>query len=74
LVLDDATHPARLQWATGQPFENARPAAWGLYQDAIIANVLYFKGQWTTLFDPGDTTAATLHVERRRQSIRGADK
>jgi serine protease inhibitor len=30
----------------------------GLYQDAIIANVLYFKGQWTTLFDPGDTVAA----------------
>jgi serine protease inhibitor len=30
----------------------------GIYQDAVIANVLYFKGQWTTLFDPGDTTAA----------------
>jgi serine protease inhibitor len=30
----------------------------GVYQDAIIANVLYFKGQWTTLFDPGDTVAA----------------
>jgi serpin B len=30
----------------------------GIYQDAIIANVLYFKGQWTTLFDPGDTTTA----------------
>ena len=30
----------------------------GLYQDAIIANVLYFKGQWATSFDPGDTVAA----------------
>ena len=30
----------------------------GVYQDAIIANVLYFKGQWTTAFDPGATTAA----------------
>jgi serine protease inhibitor len=30
----------------------------GYYLDAIIANVLYFKGQWTTSFDPGNTTAA----------------
>jgi serine protease inhibitor len=30
----------------------------GAYQDAIIANVLYFKGQWTTSFDPSDTVAA----------------
>src|SRR3984957_8159454 len=30
----------------------------GQYQDAIIANVLYFKGQWTTTFDPGETVAA----------------
>jgi serine protease inhibitor len=30
----------------------------GVYQDAIIANVLYFKGAWTTSFDPSDTVAA----------------
>ena len=30
----------------------------GIYHDAIIANVLYFKGQWTTSFDPGDTATA----------------
>lgn len=32
----------------------------GEYQDAIIANVLYFKGQWSTSFDPANTTAATF--------------
>jgi serine protease inhibitor len=32
----------------------------GEYQDAIIANVLYFKGQWTTSFDPSDTAAASF--------------
>ena len=30
----------------------------GQYTDAIIANVLYFKGLWTTEFDPSDTAAA----------------
>ncbi|HEV2703231.1 MAG TPA: serpin family protein [Steroidobacteraceae bacterium] len=30
----------------------------GEYKDAIIANVLYFKGQWTTSFDPNNTAAA----------------
>lgn len=30
----------------------------GEYQDAIIANVLYFKGQWATSFDPTNTAAA----------------
>jgi serine protease inhibitor len=34
----------------------------GEYQDAIIANVLYFKGQWTTSFDPSDTTAAPFNL------------
>jgi serine protease inhibitor len=30
----------------------------GVYNTAIIANVLYFKGQWTTSFDPSKTAAA----------------
>jgi len=30
----------------------------GEYRDAIIANVLYFKGAWTTSFDLNDTVAA----------------
>jgi serine protease inhibitor len=30
----------------------------GQYQDAIIANVLYFKAQWTTAFDSSDTASA----------------
>jgi serpin B len=30
----------------------------GQYQYAIIANVLYFKGEWTTSFDPSETAAA----------------
>jgi serine protease inhibitor len=34
------------------------PGSQGEYRDAIIANVLYFKGSWTTSFDPSDTVAA----------------
>jgi serine protease inhibitor len=34
------------------------PGSQGEYRDAIIANVLYFKGAWTTSFDPSDTVAA----------------
>ncbi len=30
----------------------------GQYKYAIIANVLYFKGEWTTSFDPSETAAA----------------
>jgi serpin B len=30
----------------------------GRYQDAILANALYFKGRWTTAFDPADTVSA----------------
>jgi serine protease inhibitor len=31
------------------------PDSQGEYRDAIIANVLYFKGTWTTSFDPSNT-------------------
>jgi serine protease inhibitor len=31
------------------------PDSQGEYRDAIIANVLYFKGAWTTSFDPSNT-------------------
>jgi serine protease inhibitor len=34
------------------------PGSQSEYRDAIIANVLYFKGSWTTSFDPSDTVAA----------------
>lgn len=34
------------------------PGSQDEYRDAIIANVLYFKGAWTTSFDPSDTAAA----------------
>lgn len=34
------------------------PGSQGEYRDAIIANVLYFKGAWTTSFDPNATAQA----------------
>jgi serine protease inhibitor len=40
----------------------------GEYQDAIIANVLYFKGQWTTSFDPTDTAAAPFTLSNGSQT------
>jgi serine protease inhibitor len=40
----------------------------GVYQDAIIANVLYFKGQWTTEFDPGDTVTAPFTLSDGSQT------
>jgi serine protease inhibitor len=40
----------------------------GVYHDAIIANVLYFKGQWTTSFDPADTTAAPFTLSDGSQT------
>jgi serine protease inhibitor len=40
----------------------------GVYQDAIIANVLYFKGQWTTSFDPSDTVTAPFTLSNGSQT------
>jgi|HubBroStandDraft_5_1064220.scaffolds.fasta_scaffold20570_2 serine protease inhibitor len=40
----------------------------GVYQDAIIANVLYFKGQWTTSFDPTNTTPASFTLSNGSQT------
>jgi serine protease inhibitor len=40
----------------------------GMYQTAIIANVLYFKGQWTTAFDPSNTTAAAFTLSDGSQA------
>jgi serine protease inhibitor len=40
----------------------------GKYQDAIIANVLYFKGQWTTSFDPSNTAAASFTLSDGSQA------
>jgi serine protease inhibitor len=40
----------------------------GVYQDAIIANVLYFKGQWTTSFDPTNTTPAPFTLSNGSQT------
>ncbi len=39
---------------------NLLPA--GQYVDAIIANVVYFKGEWSSAFDPAMTTAAPFSV------------
>ncbi len=40
----------------------------GMYQDAIIANVLYFKGQWTTPFNPDNTAAAPFTLSGGSQT------
>jgi serine protease inhibitor len=40
----------------------------GTYQDAIIANVLYFKGQWTTPFNPDSTAAAPFTLSGGSQT------
>jgi serine protease inhibitor len=40
----------------------------GVYHDAIIANVLYFKGQWTTPFNPEDTAAAPFTLSGGSQT------
>jgi serpin B len=40
----------------------------GVYQDAIIANVLYFKGQWTTSFDPSNTVTASFTLSSGSQT------
>jgi serine protease inhibitor len=40
----------------------------GKYQYAIIANVLYFKGQWTTAFDPGNTASAPFTLSSGSQT------
>ena len=39
----------------------------GEYVAAIIANVLYFKGQWTTAFDPANTAAAPFTLSSGSQ-------
>ena len=39
----------------------------GRYHDAIIANVLYFKGEWTTEFDPNQTVAAPFTLSGGRE-------
>lgn len=41
----------------------------GMYQDAIIANVLYFKGQWTTPFNPDNTAAAPFTLSGGSQTL-----
>lgn len=40
----------------------------GTYQTAIIANVLYFKGQWTNAFDPSKTAAEPFTLSDGSQS------
>jgi serine protease inhibitor len=40
----------------------------GAYHDAIIANVLYFKGPWTTSFDPANTVAASFTLSGGSQT------
>ncbi len=40
----------------------------GAYHDAIIANVLYFKGQWTTAFNPDNTAAAPFTLSGGSQT------
>jgi serine protease inhibitor len=40
----------------------------GVYHDAIIANVLYFKGQWTTPFNPDNTIAAPFTLSAGSQT------
>jgi serine protease inhibitor len=40
----------------------------GVYETAIIANVLYFKGQWTTAFDPSNTSATTFTLSDGSQT------
>jgi serine protease inhibitor len=40
----------------------------GEYADAIIANVLYFKGQWTTSFDPSNTDTAPFTLSNGSQT------
>jgi serine protease inhibitor len=40
----------------------------GMYQDAIIANVLYFKGQWTAPFNPDNTAAAPFTLSGGSQT------
>jgi serine protease inhibitor len=40
----------------------------GKYLYAIIANVLYFKGPWTTSFDPADTAAASFTLSGGSQA------
>ena len=40
----------------------------GVYREAIIANVLYFKGQWTTAFNPDNTVAAPFTLSGGTQS------
>jgi serine protease inhibitor len=39
----------------------------GQYQGAIIANVLYFKGQWTTSFDASETAPAPFTLSAGNQ-------
>jgi len=40
----------------------------GAYHDAIIANVLYFKGEWTTPFNPENTAAAPFTLSGGSQT------
>jgi serpin B len=40
----------------------------GVYHDAIIANVLYFKGQWTTPFNPDNTVPAPFMLSGGSQT------
>lgn len=40
----------------------------GKYEDAIVADVLYFKGQWTTSFDPSNTVAAPFTLSSGLQT------
>jgi serine protease inhibitor len=39
----------------------------GLYQDAIVANALYFKGEWTAPFDPAQTVSAPFTLSTGAQ-------
>jgi len=40
----------------------------GEYQDAIIANVLYFKAEWTTSFQPSNTASAPFTLRGGSQT------
>jgi serine protease inhibitor len=55
-------------WVDGETqglIPNLLPPGW--YVDAIVADVLYFKGQWSSAFDPAQTVSAPFTLSTGAQ-------